>query len=78
MKNRKLFTNFGWNKVICFGLIILGCLVFPVAAADKLYSIDPDIDTLVVIDSESLVISEIGPLGVDILGHRRNRFTHWQ
>ena len=67
MENRKIFTDFGWYRVICFGLIVLGCLIFPVSAADKLYSVDPDIDTLVVIDSESLVISEIGPLGVNIL-----------
>ena len=55
-------------SVICFGLIVLGCLVFPVAAADKLYSIDPVLDKLVIIDSGSLAISEIGPLGVDITG----------
>ena len=68
MKNRKLFTNFGWYKSICFGLIVLGCLVFPVAAADKLYSVDPVLDKLVIIDSGSLAISEIGPLGVNING----------
>lgn len=64
---RTPFTGISQYNRVYIGLIVLGCLIFPVAAGDKLFSVDPDRDTLVVIDADSLAISEIGPLGVDIL-----------